>query len=115
VVLVTHATANITQCDLVAFMAGGRLVYYGPPAEALAMFGVTTGDFADIYTKLGGQVGPPEVMRQGELASEYRFWHEHNPQAKRAPTMAELWEIRFRHPTACCASCPPRRWGAPGS
>ncbi|MBZ5710182.1 ATP-binding cassette domain-containing protein [Nannocystis pusilla] len=96
VVLVTHATANITQCDLVAFMAGGRLVYYGPPAEALAMFGVTTGDFADIYTKLGGQVGPPEVMRQGELASEYHFWHEHNPQAKRGPTMAELWEIRFR-------------------
>ncbi|MCY0990605.1 ATP-binding cassette domain-containing protein [Nannocystis sp. ILAH1] len=96
VVLVTHATANITQCDLVAFMAGGRLVYYGPPAGALVLFGVTSGDFADIYTKLGGKVGPPEVMRQGELAAEYRLWHEHHPQTKRAPTMAELWEIRFR-------------------
>lgn len=97
VVLVTHATANITQCDLVAFMAAGRLVYYGPPAGALAMFGVTSGDFADIYTKLGGPVGPPEVMQHGELAAEYRFWQRHNPQAKKPPTVAELWEIRFRH------------------
>ncbi|HEY8378761.1 MAG TPA: ABC transporter permease, partial [Nannocystis sp.] len=97
VVLVTHATANITQCDLVAFMAAGRLVYYGPPAGALAMFGVSSGDFADIYTKLGAHVGPPEVMRQGELAREYALWHKHNPQASRPPTMAELWELRFRH------------------
>lgn len=97
VVLVTHATANITQCDLVAFMAGGRLVYYGPPTGALRMFGVTSGDFADIYTKLGGPVGPPEVMQHGELGPEYRHWIRNNQAAKRAPTMAELWESRFRH------------------
>ena len=97
VVLVTHATANITQCDLVAFMAGGRLVYYGPPAGALQMFGVTSGDFADIYTKLGGQVGSAELLQQSELGPEYRFWQRHNPGAKGLPTIAELWEIRFRH------------------
>ena len=41
VVLVTHATANITQCTHVAFMADGRLVCFGPPQEALEFFGST--------------------------------------------------------------------------
>src|SRR5207237_8106451 len=44
IVLVTHATANISQCDHVAFMSDGRLVYFGPPAEALAFFYVRSGD-----------------------------------------------------------------------
>ena len=51
VVLVTHATANIKQCDHVAFMgAGGRLVFFGPPDRALEFFGVK--DFADIYGEI---------------------------------------------------------------
>lgn len=52
IILITHATQNIVLCDRVAFLApGGRLVYYGPPDEALAFFGVQ--DFADIYLALG--------------------------------------------------------------
>ena len=48
VILVTHATDNIHDCDLVAFLAErGRLIFYGPPAEALTFFGVH--DFAEIY------------------------------------------------------------------
>jgi len=31
IVLVTHATANITQCDHVCFLSQGRMAYYGPP------------------------------------------------------------------------------------
>jgi len=51
VILVTHATANIKQCDHVAFMgAGGRLVFFGPPDRALEFFGVK--DFADIYGEI---------------------------------------------------------------
>lgn len=50
VVLVTHATENIGQCDLVAFLAGGRLVYYGPPGDAPDFFGVA--GFPDVYTLL---------------------------------------------------------------
>ncbi|MCK6480353.1 MAG: FHA domain-containing protein [Planctomycetes bacterium] len=50
IIMVTHATANITQCDHVAFLARGRLVWYGPPAEALEHFGVR--DFSDIYTEI---------------------------------------------------------------
>ena len=96
VVLVTHATANIMSCDLVAFMADGRLVYYGPPAGALDMFRVPSGDFADIYTKLDGQAGDDDAARRGELAAELALWREHNPGAAAPPAVAELWEIRYR-------------------
>jgi ABC transport system ATP-binding/permease protein len=71
VVLVTHATSNITMCDRVAFMGlGGNLCYYGPPAGAMEFFGVETGDFADIYIKLETM---DDVMNQSEhyRGSEY--------------------------------------------
>jgi ABC-type multidrug transport system ATPase subunit/pSer/pThr/pTyr-binding forkhead associated (FHA) protein len=47
IVLVTHATANITVCDHIVYLVGGKMVYFGPPAQAPEFFGVT--DFADIY------------------------------------------------------------------
>lgn len=51
IVLVTHATENITVCDQVIFLArGGRLCFYGPPQEALRFFGVQA--FTDIYAKI---------------------------------------------------------------
>lgn len=72
IVLVTHATANIEQCDQVAFLSQGRLAYYGPPNEALQFFGVR--DFSDIYLKLAqvidpdrGKPVPPEL--HAEVAS----------------------------------------------
>ncbi|HEU5099807.1 MAG TPA: FHA domain-containing protein, partial [Roseiflexaceae bacterium] len=102
VVLVTHATANISQCDHVAFMSEGRLVYFGPPAEALQFFNVSSGDFADIYTKLEGIASPQDPDRwlivQRDLQSEYDTWQLRNPQPPNSqpPTLAELWELRFR-------------------
>src|SRR6476469_2667106 len=116
IVLVTHATANISQCDHVAFMSDGRLVYFGPPAEALAFFNVSSGDFADIYTKLEGVAAPQDpdhwLVVQRDLQAEYDAWQQKggwgvgvggqgrtsqpptpNPQP---PTLAELWEMRFR-------------------
>jgi hypothetical protein len=95
VVLVTHATANITQCDLVAFLADGRLVYYGPPAGALQMFGATGGDFADIYTRLHGPASADQIEFGGELARSTPCGASTTPAGK-PPTMAELWEMRFR-------------------
>ncbi len=56
VMLVTHATANIEQCDFVAFLVRGRLAYYGPPHEAITFF--QANDFADIYLKLSEMVDP---------------------------------------------------------
>ncbi len=95
VVLVTHATANIMQCDLVAFMSSGLLVYYGPPAGALNMFHVRSGDFADIYTKLDGQGLTADDLSGGELAEEFAIWRQHHPESAHLPTHAELWEIRY--------------------
>ncbi len=50
VILITHATANIIQVDHVAFLSQGKLVYFGPPQEALEFFGVS--EFADIYEQI---------------------------------------------------------------
>jgi ABC-type multidrug transport system ATPase subunit/pSer/pThr/pTyr-binding forkhead associated (FHA) protein len=56
IVLVTHATNNISNCDLVCFLApGGHLAYYGPPDEAKTYFSVS--DFADIYGLLETEDG----------------------------------------------------------
>jgi ABC-type multidrug transport system ATPase subunit len=57
VVLITHATQNIRVCDHIAFLVGGKLVYFGPPAQALEFFGVD--DFADIY----GSTDVPDAAR----------------------------------------------------
>ncbi|MBD2137285.1 ATP-binding cassette domain-containing protein [Anabaena sp. FACHB-1237] len=51
IILVTHATANITECDRIVFLGiGGKLCYFGDPQDALNFFQVK--DFADIYIKL---------------------------------------------------------------
>jgi ABC-type multidrug transport system ATPase subunit len=119
VVLVTHATANIAQCDHVAFMSDGRMVYFGPPDEALQFFHVTSGDFADIYTKLEGRADPSDPDRwavaQRDLKTEYETWQAGQTMkdegrrtkddqrsssvlrpSSSAPALAELWEMRFR-------------------
>ncbi|GAB4195181.1 MAG: FHA domain-containing protein [Roseiflexaceae bacterium] len=109
IVLVTHATANIAQCDHVVFMADGHLVYFGPPEEALLFFQVSSGDFADIYTKLDGQADPNDPDRwaivQQNLQNEYTAWKAmqpaggqrgHKSQPTAIPTLAALWEQRFR-------------------
>jgi ABC-type multidrug transport system ATPase subunit/pSer/pThr/pTyr-binding forkhead associated (FHA) protein len=53
IVLVTHATANITECHQVAFLSQGRLVYFGPPRKACEFFRVGSDDFAEIYNLIG--------------------------------------------------------------
>lgn len=63
IVLTTHATNNIIgQCDNVAFLSYGRLVYYGPPEQAIRHFNVV--DFADIYS----QLDKPEEAEKREQA-----------------------------------------------
>jgi ABC transport system ATP-binding/permease protein len=51
VVIVTHSVANLNVCDRLLILApGGRVAYDGPPADALAYFGVT--DFAEVFLLL---------------------------------------------------------------
>jgi ABC-type multidrug transport system ATPase subunit len=95
VVLVTHATANIQQCDHVLFMAEGRMVFFGPPRLALNMFHVGSGDFADIYTKLEGQADPTSALVERELRREHEELSLERPPG--APvSLAELWALKFR-------------------
>ena len=109
VVLVTHATANIEQCDHVAFLVQGRLAYYGPPNEAISFFQAQ--DFADIYLKLSqevnpgeGKEAPPEVAAhypavRGRLASSSTpaglLWAEHYSQS---PLFRKYVTDRRSHP-----------------
>jgi ABC-type multidrug transport system ATPase subunit/pSer/pThr/pTyr-binding forkhead associated (FHA) protein len=71
IILVTHATANIVQCDHVCFLSQGRMVYFGPPEEALEFFGVKSGDFADIYAQLDDP--DPQVAREKAIRGEEAF------------------------------------------
>jgi ABC-type multidrug transport system ATPase subunit/pSer/pThr/pTyr-binding forkhead associated (FHA) protein len=91
VVLVTHATANIDQCDHVAFMADGRLAFYGPPRAALTFFGAQ--DFADIYTRLTHPLDPVKNPPPAQ-------WRPPSAPAGGAgagyPPAAEVWAACYR-------------------
>lgn len=68
IVLVTHATNNINNCDYICFLCqGGRLAYYGSPDGAKAYFGKT--DFAEIYSALE----PSEENKNIPVEAEARF------------------------------------------
>lgn len=75
VVLVTHATANIAQCDHVCFLSQGRLTYYGPPSDTFSYFGLKSADFADVYDQLDDI--DPQVAR--EQAEQWRQRYRSSP------------------------------------
>lgn len=63
IVLVTHATNNITACDYVCFLArGGHLAYFGPPNRAKEFF--EKPDFAEIYSELEPTKEQPDIPEQ---------------------------------------------------
>lgn len=67
VVCVTHSLENIDHCHLVALLHRGRLVYYGPPRQAAAHFGVAR--LSDVYEMLEASDAPEWQARF--LASEH--------------------------------------------
>lgn len=69
VVLVTHATANLNECDLICLMAQGRVVYFGPLSEAFSFFGVASESFAEVYSIIDG-ANPEEAVQRAE------YWQE---------------------------------------
>ncbi len=70
VVMVTHATSSIAECDKLLFLArGGRIAFYGPPQEALEYFGVD--DYLKIYLTVNDSNLPPEHWQEKYLASDY--------------------------------------------
>jgi ABC transport system ATP-binding/permease protein len=74
VVLITHATKNVMLCDLVMFLTkGGRVAFWGPPAEALSYFGVD--DFDQIYLQVEGDGNPPGIEDVTETSQENYLTH----------------------------------------
>lgn len=118
VVLVTHATANIEQCDHVAFLTQGWLSYYGPPNEALNFFGVR--DFSDIYLKLNqeidpghGKAVPPELQAyypSGASKKTYAgvLWAKHYANSQLFQTYVKDRQSKLRSSAASMAASAPQ-------
>jgi ABC-type multidrug transport system ATPase subunit len=49
-ICITHTVEHVDQCHLVLVLCRGRLVYYGPPAEAPRWFGVAR--LGEVYDRL---------------------------------------------------------------
>ncbi|MEZ0396749.1 MAG: FHA domain-containing protein [Anaerolineales bacterium] len=75
IILVTHATANIAECDHVAFMSQGHLVFFGPPAEAGQFFDVGSNNFADIYD----EISDPNPTEARKKAAEWENRYKQSP------------------------------------
>jgi ABC-type multidrug transport system ATPase subunit len=65
----THILASLQLVDLVVIVAGGRLVFVGPPKEAKPFFGAE--ELADIYRKVG-ETPTAEWARKLEASSLYK-------------------------------------------
>jgi ABC transport system ATP-binding/permease protein len=95
IVLITHATQNIAVCDHIAFLSAGRLVYFGPPSQALGFFGAL--DFADVYTVTDGAPAAAawEAKFQGSLQYQ-KYAVERPARAPAAPSQDQLGENERR-------------------
>jgi ABC-type multidrug transport system ATPase subunit len=94
VVLITHATVNILQVDHVAFISQGRLVYFGPPQEALEFFEVD--DFADIYERIERNGAEwQQIYREKKPAHYQRYVLERQKQKYAAAVLGGVKKVRF--------------------
>lgn len=71
IVCVTHTLENIETCHLVLLVHKGRVIYFGPPKEALAYFGVSR--LSEVYDTLEAHPAEPlaEKYRKSELFDEF--------------------------------------------
>lgn len=67
VVCVTHTLENIDACHLVVLLHKGRLVYFGPPGEACAYFGIAR--LAEVYELLDDPAASPQAWAERYRAS----------------------------------------------
>ena len=76
IILVTHATANITLCDRIVFLGrGGRLCYFGPPTEAFQFFNINNNDFSDIYNQL--ETDEANVKKWADNFAKSPYYHRY--------------------------------------
>lgn len=71
ILLITHATENVTLCDQVVFMArGGNVAYFGPPKEATSHFGVER--FNEIYRRVEHELSPEQWNQQYQNSPQHQ-------------------------------------------
>ncbi|MDZ4870631.1 MAG: Vitamin B12 import ATP-binding protein BtuD [Chroococcidiopsis cubana SAG 39.79] len=88
ILLITHATKNVTLCDRVVFLAkGGRVAYFGPPAEAIDYFGVE--EFDQIYGKVEHELSPEEWQQRFRNSRHYHKYVLERQQQLQMPQMAQ--------------------------
>lgn len=95
VILTTHAMENVRLFDKVVLLMGGKLIFYGPPAEALKFVGAT--NFIDLYNKIEEPV-EAEMAKLGQLPAsakegELRTYETRGMEI--AESVAEDWRRRF--------------------
>jgi ABC-type multidrug transport system ATPase subunit len=73
VICITHNVDNVDLCNLVLILARGKLVYYGPPAEARSYFCVSR--ISDIYDRLG-EKEPDKWEREFAVCSLFQQFVE---------------------------------------
>jgi len=71
VVCVTHTLENIDACNLIVLLHRGRLVYYGPPAEARSYFDIER--LSDVYELLEERPAEEWAARFRDSASYRRY------------------------------------------
>jgi ABC transport system ATP-binding/permease protein len=100
ILIVTHITKNVMQCDQVVFLAkGGNLAYYGPPNDALTYFGVK--DFDEIYHKLQRERSPEEWTQIYQQSEQYqKFVVSRSREYLIKPSTAISRSITYQRPGA---------------
>lgn len=69
VVMTTHAMENVRLFDKIVLLVGGKLVFYGPPDDALEHFGVP--DFRQLYDRIEESVGSGEETAADEFRRSF--------------------------------------------
>jgi ABC-type multidrug transport system ATPase subunit len=106
---ITHNVENVDQCHLVLVLARGKLVYYGPPAEAPRYFRVAR--VCDIYDRLAQRdlAGWEKDFRASSLYREFILDRMAGPSRSAEPPPPPP------APTPPTAPAPPAEGGGGGS
>jgi ABC-type multidrug transport system ATPase subunit len=101
VIVVTHSVLNLEVCDRLLVLApGGKVAYFGPPADALAFFGFD--EWPEAFEAFEGD-------RDRDWSGAYRGSPEH----RRYITGATVQPRRPREgPVIMTPPSPPRSWAA---
>jgi ABC-type multidrug transport system ATPase subunit/pSer/pThr/pTyr-binding forkhead associated (FHA) protein len=95
VILTTHAMENVRLFDKVVLLMGGKLIFYGAPADALEFVGAA--NFIELYNKLEepvevelAKIGPLPARASKQQRREYDL-----RRAALADEVSENWRRKF--------------------